>query len=159
MYSEEEMKINIIEHPKCGRTWLFKMLTDLDEDEYTILESIRFRDEDQSQKSGAILAFSGLMIATSTVQLSSSPESILYISSEEFMMLINKIGLIFLFISSFISLRGMTLSSVYSNKKEEALPQFAKHISHRAKLVKFAIIVTAAGSIMILASFFYTLFF
>ena len=136
----------------------FNMLTTLNDQEKQILESIRFRDEDQSQKSGAILAFSGLMIATSTVQLSSSPDSILYIQSESFMMLVNKIGLIVLFISSFISLRGMTLSGVYSNKKEEALPEFARHISRRAGLLKSAIFSAAFGSILILASFFYALF-
>lgn len=137
----------------------YQMLTFLDDKEKAILESIRFRDEDQSQKSGAILAFSGLMIATSTVQLSSGADSILYIPSESFIMMVNKIGLIVLFISSFISLRGMTLSSKYSNDKKEALPQFAKHISRRAKLVKYAIIVAGVGSIMILVSFFYALFF
>jgi len=136
----------------------FNMLTTLNEKEKEILDSIRFRDEDQSQKSGAILAFSGLMIATSTVQLTSSPDSILYIQPEGFMMLVNKIGLIVLFISSFISLRGMTLSSVYSDNKEEALPQFARHISRRASLVKYAIFIAAFGSILILASFFYALF-
>jgi len=135
------------------------MLTTLNEKEKAILESTRFRDEDQSQKSGAILAFSGLMIATSTVQLSSSPDSILHIHAEDFMMLVNKIGLIVLFISSFISLRGMTLSSVYANNKEEALQQFSRHISRRANMVKYAIFVAAIGSILILASFFYALFF
>lgn len=137
----------------------YQMLTALDDKEQAILESIRFRDEDQSQKSGAILAFSGLMIATSTVQLSSGSDSILFIESDSFMMLINKIGLIVLFISSFISLRGMTLSSKYSNNKKEALPQFAKHISKRADIVKYAIIVAGIGSVMILVSFFYALFF
>ena len=137
----------------------YDMLTTLNEKEKAILESIRFRDEDQSQKSGAILAFSGLMIATSTVQLSSSPDSILYIHSGNFMMLLNKIGLMVLFLSSFISLRGMTLSSTYSDKKEEALPQFAKHISRRANLVKYSIFVAAIGSILILVSFFSALFF
>jgi len=136
----------------------FNMLTTMNEKEKDILESIRFRDEDQSQKSGAILAFSGWMIATSTVQLTSSPDSILYIQSEGIMMLVNKIGLIVLFISSFISLRGMTLSSTYSDKKEEALPQFARHISRRATLVKSAIFIAAMGSILILVSFFYALF-
>lgn len=137
----------------------FNMLTTLNEKEKEILESIRFRDEDQSQKSGAILAFSGLMIATSTVQLSCSPDSILYIQPKDLMMLVNKIGLIVLFISSFISLRGMTLSGVYSDKKEKALPEFARHISRRASMVKSSIIVAAFGSVLILVSFFYALFF
>ena len=134
------------------------MLLNHDHKDKSILDSLRFRDEDQSQKSGAILAFSGLMIATSTVQLSSSPDSILYIHSEGIMMLLNKIGLMVLFISSFISLRGMTVSSVYSKEKEVALYQFSLHVSRRAKLVKYAIIVAALGSSLILASFFYSLF-
>jgi len=137
----------------------FKMIIDLDEKEKAILESFRFRDEDLSQKSGAILAFSGLMIATSTVQLSSSPASIIYVNPESFMMLVNKIGLIVLFISAFISLRGMTLSSKYSNKKEEALPKFGQHVSIRANFVKYAVLVAAFGALLILASFFYSLFF
>ncbi|OYT17483.1 MAG: hypothetical protein B7C24_02360 [Bacteroidetes bacterium 4572_77] len=135
------------------------MLTLMNEEEKTILESLRFRDEDQSQKSGAILAFSGLMIATSTVQLSSSPESILYIHSHGLMLLINKIGIVVLFISSFISLIGMTLSSKYPNNKEEALRIFSKHVSRRANLVQYAIILSAIGSVSILVSFLYALFY
>lgn len=131
----------------------------MNEKEKAILESIRFRDDDQSQKTGAILAFSGLMIATSTVQLSSSPDSILYIHSEDFIMLLNKIGLIVLFISSFISLRGMTITGTYSTEKDVAIQQFDKHISRRSKLVRYAIFSTAIGSILILISFFYALFF
>jgi len=137
----------------------YLMLTGLDDKEQAILESVRFRDEDQSQKSGAILAFSGLMIATSTVQLSVAQDSILFIHADSFMMMINKIGLMVLFISSFISLRGMTLSSKYANDKKEALPEFAKHIKKRADIVKYAIIVAGIGSVMILASFFFALFF
>ncbi|WP_125564303.1 hypothetical protein [Pseudoalteromonas rubra] len=89
----------------------FKKLVELDETSIRILDGIRYRDEDLSVKSGAILAFSGLMIATSIVQLSTSEGSLVYIPKDfTFLTITNSLGLIFLFVSSLISLFGLISS-------------------------------------------------
>ena len=48
----------------------FRKQIRLDQEKLRILDSIRYRDEDLAVKAGATLAFSGLIITTSIVQLS-----------------------------------------------------------------------------------------
>jgi len=135
-----------------------EQITTMNNEERLILESKRFRDEDLSQKLGSVLAFSGLMIATSTFQLSTSADSLLYISSESSLIYMNIIGLFVLFLSSILSLSGMTISGKYKGKnKEEVLQEFNTLIVHRTKLLKYSIGFSALGAFLTLFSFFFIL--
>ena len=103
----------------------FKKLVELDEKSVRILDGIRYKDEDLSVKSGGLLAFSGLMIATSIVQLSTSQDSIVNIPEEyKSLVVLNMIGLLCSFISALVSLFGIISTSKYSNEVNEALVQF-----------------------------------
>lgn len=135
-----------------------EQITTMNDEEKLILESKRFRDEDLSQKLGSVLAFSGLMIATSTFQLSTSTDSLLYISPDSFLIYLNILGLFVLFMSSIISLWGMTISGKYKGKnKEEVLQEFNTLIVRRTKLLKYSIRFSALGAFLTLFSFFYIL--
>lgn len=135
-----------------------EIITKMNDDERLILESIRFRDEDLSQKLGAVLAFSGLMIATSTFQLSTSVDSLLYISPDSLLIYLSVFGLLVLFISSILSLVGMSISGKYDGKtKEEALQEFSGVIGKRTKMFKFSVVFSALGAFLTLFSFFYIL--
>lgn len=46
----------------------FAKVVNLNERDRSVLESLRYRDGDQSVKAGAFLGFSGLMIASAVVQ-------------------------------------------------------------------------------------------
>ncbi|MFQ5535708.1 MAG: hypothetical protein ACE5EM_12935 [Sphingomonadales bacterium] len=75
----------------------YEKVTELGSDELKILESIRFRDQDQSIKAGAILAFSGLLIATTIVQLSAPSESFVSLQENNILLCASKFGLAVLF--------------------------------------------------------------
>lgn len=127
-------------------------VTELDNDERYILESIRFSDGDQSIKSGAILTFCGLIIATTVVQFSASPKSLLFLNNH--LIFIDLVGLFFLFVSSFLSLIALTISYEYSKKPKEALQQFHKLVCRRAMLSKYSIQFCTLGSLFVLFVFF-----
>lgn len=131
----------------------FKKLVELDAISIRILDGIRYKDEDLSVKSGAILAFSGLMIATSIVQLSTSKGSLVYIPKDfTFLTSINSLGLIFLFVSSLISLFGLISSGKYSNDVKEALIQFDDYVITKTKKIKIATIFCLFGTSLVLIS-------
>lgn len=137
----------------------FKKLLKLDSENIRILDGIRYKDEDLSVKSGALLAFSGLMIATSIVQLSTSQDSIVYIPREStFLMAVNALGLIFLFIASIISLFGLITSGKYSDEVFTALIQFDDYVISKTRKIKLATISCLCGTILVLVSLFILLF-
>jgi|GEM_PF-6582685 len=69
----------------------------LNDKEKLILESLRFQDGDISVKSGSVLAFCGLIIATSIVQFTASSDSYIFILKDSFSWYINGVGLMLLF--------------------------------------------------------------
>lgn len=131
----------------------FKKVTELIDTEYRILESIRFRDNDQSVKSGAVLAFSGLMIATSIVQLSTSPDAVVHVGSDQPVLLVlNIFGLVLLFVSSIITILALISSGNYPIDKNKALLAFDDYVIKKAKKVKVASLFTACGSSSVLVA-------
>nr|WP_319397659.1 hypothetical protein [uncultured Carboxylicivirga sp.] len=131
----------------------FSKQLDLDESQAKILESLRFQDEDLSAKLGSILAFSGLMIATSIVQLSTSEDSIIHVDNEKFfLLLLNSLGLLILFSSAIITIIGFILSGKYSNDTDRALIEFDNYLNCKRKLLKFAVILLLIGTTAILTS-------
>lgn len=129
-------------------------LTSIGHAEARILESLRFRDQDQSTKSGAVLAFTGLMIATSIVQLASSPDSMLHINPDSPAKYINLFGLAFLFASAFLSLYALVITSKYSQDAKTALFEFHSLVAKRSALSRWATILAVTGSASALLSFF-----
>lgn len=129
----------------------FKKVTQLTDSEYRILESVRFRDDDQSVKSGAVLAFSGLIIATSIVQLSTSADSVVHISRDDVSLLMfNIIGLLLLFLSSTVTIWALISTGKYSIDKNKALIEFDEYVINKAKKVRLAAKLTAGGSLCVL---------
>ena len=135
-------------------SYKFKVIANLSNKKQRVLESIRFEDEDQSIKIGSVLAFTGLMITTSMVQLSASKESVLYLQSGTTMLKVSLIGILILFISAIISLYGLIVSRNYSESSDVALAEFDNLVNYRYKLSKIASVFTGIGSTFILLSFF-----
>jgi len=127
---------------------------DLNDDEQLILQSLRFQDGDLSVKSGAILAFCGLIIATSILQLSASSDSYVFILKDSFSWYLNGIGLILLFVSSSVCLRALTITQGYSESGKEALVQFHLLCVLRRKFVFYSVILTMIGSLLVLTPLF-----
>ncbi len=80
---------------------------------------LRFQDGDISVKSGSVLAFCGLIIATSIVQLTASSDSYIFILKDSFSWYINGVGLMLLFLSAGVCLRALTVSPSYSKDGKE----------------------------------------
>lgn len=124
----------------------------LNDKEKLILESLRFQDGDISVKSGSVLAFCGLIIATSIVQFTASSDSYIFILKDSFSWYINGVGLMLLFLSAGVCLRALTVSPGYSKDGKEALVQFYTLCILRKKLVSFSVKLTAFGSLCVLIS-------
>lgn len=132
----------------------FAKLINLNEQNQLILDSIRFRDNDQSVKIGAVLAFSGLMIASSIVQLTAPSDSLLFVPKESIFLLFNQIGLIFLFASSFLALVGLTVTKKYSKDIDTALIEFDTLVNLRSRMSLWAMYLSIFGAFTVLISFF-----
>lgn len=131
----------------------FRKLVDLDDTTLRILDSIRYKDEDLSVKSGALLAFSGLMIATAIVQLSTSQGSIVYIPRDyTLLMSLNALGLVSLFFSSIVSLLGLLATGKYSDELEVALIQFDDYTLKKNKKIKLATFFCLCGTSLVSSS-------
>jgi len=131
----------------------FKKQLELDEKRLYILDSIRYRDGDLSVKSGAILAFSGLIIATAIVQLSTSPESVININKNEvFLILLNAIGLLLLFASSITNLCALISTGKYSDNAEDALLEFDDYVKIKSSRVKSSVKFAITGTVLVLLS-------
>lgn len=136
----EPMESNTLENK-------FKKQLSLNEDHKNILESLRFQDEDKSTKLGYLLAFTGLMIATSFVQLTASNDSIISISKENTLALYSSItGLILLFIGAFICIRYLILTLKYSNNVIEAILEFQRYVELRNKWLRNSASLIIIGS-------------
>ena len=136
----------------------FKKQLNLSDKQCRILDSIRFQDEDKSAKLGSILAFSGLIIATSIVQLSTSENSIVHVDSNNLCLIVlNVVGLLLLFSASFICMIALISSKKYSKDTEEALVQFDDYVGAKKLRVKFATVLAISGTITILSSLIYVL--
>jgi len=129
----------------------FKKVTELTDTEYRILESIRFRDDDQSVKAGAVLAFSGLIIATSIVQLSTSADSVVHVSKDDVdLLLLNVTGLLLLFLSAIVTIFALVSSGEYSDDKNKALIEFDEYVVKKSAKVKIAATLTSLGALCVL---------
>lgn len=133
----------------------FANIITLNDREKSILESLRYTDSDQSVKAGAVLAFSGLMITSAVVQLSVSESSPLLLHRNSFLIYVSMTGFYFLFISSFMALRSLTVSfKEYSQNIEKALLQFNNLINERSEWNKYSIRCSMFGAFNVLISFF-----
>jgi len=128
----------------------FAKVIDLDQKGEKILSSIRFRDQDQSTKGGAILAFAGLLIASSLVQFTAPPESILALQANSVFAKASYLGLALLFLSSFFSLWSLVASRSYSQDVQLALLQFDRLVSKRAWLIRLAFFFCFLGTVCFL---------
>lgn len=137
----------------------FEKVTELNDAEYRILESIRFRDDDQSVKAGAVLAFSGLIIATSIVQLSTSADSVVHVSKDDVdLLLLNITGLLLLFLSAIVTIFALISSGQYSIDKSKALIEFDEYVVRKSKKVKIAAALTSLGALCVLLALMTQLF-
>lgn len=135
----------------------FKRVLDLPERLIPVLESIRFQDQDQASKGGAVLTFSALMIATSLVQFAAGTESFAYVGERNLVFLLGLIGLVLEFIASGFSIVGLVLEGKYSEDSLKALGQFHTHVLRRRMYLGFARWITLSGAAAILASLFMSL--
>jgi hypothetical protein len=128
-------------------------LIDLDERQARVLESLRFRDQDHHVRSGALLGFSGLIIASVLVHLSAEPGTIAYMARTSPWLLPARVGLILLLGSAALSMVSISMGRRrYSNEPWIALEEFERLINLRARTEIGAICLCAVGSLASLAS-------
>ena len=107
----------------------FKKQVNLTNTEKNILESLRFQDEDLSQKLGSTLSFSGLMIAASIVMLSTSNDAILHINKNNvFLLILNSLGLLLLYFSGIKAILTLISTTDYPNDPQIALIEYDKYL-------------------------------
>ncbi|MBL4746403.1 MAG: hypothetical protein JKY08_08540 [Flavobacteriaceae bacterium] len=131
----------------------FKKQIELTDREEKVLESLRFQDSDFSQKLGSTLAFSGLMIATSIVLLSTSEDAIMHIGKTDlFLLTLNSIGLFLLYISGIISILSLISTTEYTNNTELALIEYDEYLKKKKKKLMVSSRLLVAGTTSIMGS-------
>jgi hypothetical protein len=120
----------------------------LPEDARPILEALRYREESTAIKSGAMLGFAGLMIASILVQMSAPAESLIFVSPESPWVDFARWGLILLLLSSFMTLISITWGRPrHSEDVERALGELAATIAHKRFIRATAGVICLAGSV------------
>ncbi len=137
---------------------IFKNLLGYDEEELRVLQSIRFRDQDQSTKGAALLAFAGLLIATSLVQLSAEPTAAVSLDKKSVALILSFLGLFFLFISSLFSLASLVSSGKYSDNSRVALLQFYDLVQRRGRKIGVSYFFCMIGTLFVLATLFLSMY-
>lgn len=137
----------------------FDRINSFTPEEQRVLDSVRYQDQDQSIKAGAVLAFSGLIIATAIVQLSSGKPSLISVGTGSGELLYYFFSLMALFGASLLSLVSLISTRKYSSSASEALAQFYYLIQFQKKLIFFSAILSIIGSGMVLFSLFEKLMF
>ncbi len=139
-------------HGRRGRR-RWAQLIDFDETQSRVLESLRYRDHDHHTKSGAILGFSGLIIASDLVQFSADPHTIAYLAPSSPWLQVARLGLLALLGSSALSIVSISMGrNRYSNDPWTALEQFSRLLNQRAWTEIAAIWLCVGGSVASLAS-------
>ncbi|GAA4430630.1 hypothetical protein GCM10023091_00130 [Ravibacter arvi] len=134
---------------------ILKRLSKLSEEQHKVLESLRFKDQDLSTKLGALLAFSGLMIATSIVQLSTSEGSIIHVDiSSVWLVWSNVFSLLLLFGSGFFCIFGLTSTGNYSSDGVAALEEYKTYLKNKMAALRWSVILVLIGSSLVLLTFF-----
>jgi hypothetical protein len=124
-----------------------------------VLESLRYRDHDHHVRSGAILGFSGLIIASDLVQFSADPQTIAYLAPSSPWLPVARVGLLALLGSSALSIMSIAMGlKRYSDEPWTALEQFSRLIDRRAWTETIAIWLCVGGSMASLASLITRLF-
>lgn len=137
----------------------FKKYFELDEPHQKVLEGVRYEDGDASIKAGANLAFSGLMIATSILLLSSSTDSILFLHKDHSLLLLSSLtGLLFLFVSAFFALSAIVMTGSYADGRDEALTAFYQYVKIKSLRVRSSIFCSMIGAGIAMLSLFSTIF-
>ena len=132
----------------------------LDEPKQRIVESLRYRDQDHHNKCGALLGFSGLLIASDLVQYAASPNTIAYMSLDSPWLPVAGLGLLALIVCAALSIVSMSYGRWrYSDDPWESLHQFADVINVRSAIEIAAIWLCAGGGVASMASLLATLFF
>ena len=131
-----------------------------DHEQTRVIESLRYRDQDHHVKSGAILGFSGLLIASDLVQLSASCGTIAYMSPTSEWLPIARIALIVLMSSAALSLVSISYGRLrrYADDPWRALNQFGDMVNLRSAIEIVAIWLCAGGALASLSSLLATLF-
>lgn len=139
------------------RRWA--QLIDFDETQARVLESLRYRDHDHHVKSGAILGFSGLIIASDLVQFSADPQTIAYLALSSPWLPVARVGLLALLGSAALSIVSISMGPKrYSNDPWTALEEFSRLIDRRSWTEIVAIWLCVGGSMASLASLITRLF-
>jgi len=134
-------------------------LFDLDDTQARVLESLRYRDQDHHIKSGAILGFAGLIIASDLVQFSADPQTIAYLAPSSPWLPVARLGLIALLCSAALSIVSIAMGRRgYSSDPWMALEEFARLIDRRSWTEIAAIWLCAGGALASLASLVANLF-
>lgn len=120
-----------------------------------ILASIRFQDQDQSVKGGALLAYSGLIIATVMVQLSAPQDSLVYVSNRFLFVILCFLGLFCMLAAALLSLRSLVVTRPYSQSTEEAIIEFDNLVKLRRRLIKAAFWFCLVGSVLAIVPLIY----
>ncbi len=129
----------------------FKKQVALDARKKNVLESLRFQDNDLSLKLGSTLAFSGLMIATSIVLLSTSEGAILHIDRTDlFLLNLNSVGLILLYASGISTIISLVLTTDYPEDAEQALIQYDDYLKKKKRRLNLSSKLLLGGTLSIM---------
>lgn len=142
-----------------GETMASKALTSrsaraaqLDENQIRTLESIRFQDQDQHTKCTAVLAFGGLMIATSMVQLQAGESSFAFVAINSAAFYLTCSGMALQFVSVFISMIALLLGAPDRSDPNDALIAFDRTVKHRRDCLCFSLVFSISGAFLTLLS-------
>ncbi|MBI1394294.1 MAG: hypothetical protein GC152_16320 [Alphaproteobacteria bacterium] len=117
-----------------------------------LLQSLRFQEQSVSTRAGALLAFSGLLIATTIVQLAGGEDSLVAIHARA-QFLLATAGLGLLFAAAFLSLASLVLSNGdYGEDAPAALARFHDLIRRKQALSAVALWLVAIGAAFVCIS-------
>lgn len=112
-----------------------------------VLDALRYREQNLAIKAGSTLAFCGLLIASILVQMAAPAESMIFVSRTSPWAFFAAWGLIFLLLSSFMSLVAITWGrGKHSDEVERALGELAATMAHKRLMRVIAAVLCLMGS-------------
>jgi hypothetical protein len=123
-----------------------------DDAQLQILDNFRHRDQAIAFKSGAVLGFSGLMIASSLVQMSAGVDSVLHIDGAEPWFPLFSVGLVLLFGSAIFALSAIISGTTRNDASSIAsLERYERLVTFRRNLMVGSVLLSLLGTISTLA--------
>ncbi len=111
-------------------------------------ELLHRRDDDLSVKSGAILGFAGLLIASTLVLLAAEPETALHASADEVTSLAAAAGLVVLFFGAAAALTAISMTRVYVGEDAPALlERLERRLKSREMVWRWSCALTFLGAV------------